>query len=92
MSDRARLCDLAVSESGFVFDPMSGATFNANASGLAIIDGLKQGKDRNGIVALLEERFEVAGADLDRDLDELVALLRDHGLVSRGFSVDGSDA
>ena len=91
MSDRQRLNELAVSDTGFVFDPLSGATFNTNASGLAILEGLKEGRIRDALVADLEARFEVGEADLHRDVDEFVALLRDHGLVGKGFRVESTD-
>jgi len=92
MSDRQRLNDLAVSETGFVFDPLSGATFNANAAGLALLDGLKRGMDHDGLVALLDERFDVGPADLHRDVDEFLALLRDQGLVAKEFRAEPTDA
>ena len=82
-----RLRDLAVSDTGFVFDPMSGATFNANASALTILDALKRGLDREGVVRAVEGRFEVLGADVGRDVDDLVATLRMHGLVPADFEV-----
>ena len=34
---------LALSDSGFVFDPLSGASFTVNASGLALIRILQEG-------------------------------------------------
>jgi hypothetical protein len=76
-----KLKDLAVSESGFVFDPYSGATFSVNASGLCLLEGLKEGLDREGLLGRLEERFDTTGADLGRDLDEFLALLRHNGVL-----------
>lgn len=82
-----RLRDLAVSDTGFVFDPMSGATFNANASALAMLDALKRGLDRAAVVDAVRSRFDVLGADVGRDVDDLVATLRMHGLVPSDFEV-----
>jgi len=76
-----KLKDLAVSESGFVFDPYSGATFSVNASGLCLLEGLKDGLDRAGLLGRLEERFDTTGADLERDLDEFLTLLRHNGVL-----------
>lgn len=83
-----KLADLAVSESGFVFDPYSGATFSVNASGLAILRLLKEGKGRDDLVASLEEAFDVRGDDLFRDVDEFVALMRRHELVASDFGLE----
>ena len=67
-----RLNDLAVSETGFVFDPYSGATFSTNLSGLEILKHLKLGASRQAIVEALREAFDVVerDADLDRHIVE----------------------
>lgn len=82
-----RLKDLAISDTGFVFDPFSGATFTANASALCILDGLKRAQDRAAIAASLRERFQVAHEDLSRDIDDLVQSLRLFGLVPADYEV-----
>ncbi|MFA9411440.1 MAG: HPr-rel-A system PqqD family peptide chaperone [Deltaproteobacteria bacterium] len=76
-----RIKDLAVSETGFVFDPYSGATFSLNASALCLLRGLKEGLDRDKLIAQLEESFDVTDADLSRDIDEFLELLRYNGVL-----------
>lgn len=80
-STSQRLNDLAVSETGFVFDPYSGATFSLNASALCLLRGLKEGLDREGLISRLEDSFDVTGADLSRDIDEFLELLRYNGVL-----------
>ncbi len=87
MSNLQKLKDLAVSDSGFVFDPYSGSTFSVNAAGQRILKGLSEGLDREAIVAALTESFEIQAADLHRDVDEFIHLLRENGLVSQDFSL-----
>lgn len=82
-----RLKDLAISDTGFVFDPFSGATFTANATALCILDGLKRAHDRATIAAALRERFEVLHEDVGRDIDDLVQSLRLFGLVPADYEV-----
>lgn len=86
MTDLAHLKELAVSDTGFVFDPYSGGTFTVNDTGLRILRALKDGADRPRIVAALREDFEVREGDLERDLDEFLQLLRQYGLVPKDFS------
>ena len=74
-----------MSDSGFVFDPYSGATFSVNAAGRVILRGLTEGLGRESIAAALEHAFDVGPADLPRDIDEFVHLLREAGLVSSDF-------
>jgi PqqD family protein of HPr-rel-A system len=77
-----RLRQLAVSDSGFVFDPLTGHTFTVNATGLAILAGLKAGRELDAIAAELAEAFEPEGGeDYQRDVDDFVLRLREHGLV-----------
>ena len=83
-----KLKDLAVNESGFVFDPCSGATYTVNATGLAILEALKSRLGRDEIIARLEQEFDLSAgrADPSRDIDEFVHLLRSHGLVPEDFT------
>ena len=76
-----RLKDLAVSETGFVFDPYSGATFSLNASALCLLRGLKEGLERQELIERLEELFDVTDADLSRDIEEFLELLRYNGVL-----------
>jgi hypothetical protein len=86
-----KLKDLAVSESGFVFDPFTGATFNTNGTGRAILEGLKVGKDRGAMLESLRGAFEVGDEDLERDLDEFLYLLRENGILPTGFQLEDGD-
>jgi PqqD family protein of HPr-rel-A system len=80
--DTSRLHDLAVSDSGFVFDPLTGHTFTVNLTGLALLTALKQGLSLEEATRRLREEFEPEGGeDIARDVEEFVARLRDQGLV-----------
>ena len=67
---------LALSDSGFVFDPVTGNSFSVNGAGLAILRRLQQGTDLPGIVASLSEEFEVDILAAERDVIEFANLLR----------------
>lgn len=87
MDATQQLKDLALSDTGFLFDPYTGSTFSVNEAGIQILRGLKEGLDRATILAALEDHFEVRGDDLPRDLDEFVLLLRNNGLLPADFSL-----
>ena len=87
MDTKERLENLAVSDTGFVFDPTSGATFSANGAAMILLTGLKLGRERRGLIASLEDAFDVVGGDLERDLDEFVGVLRANGIVAADFEV-----
>ena len=82
-----RLSQLAISASGFVFDPRSGATFTVNDSGRTIIEGLRDGHGLDAIVASLDDAFACDRADLKRDTLEYVRQLRDQGLLPTDFEL-----
>ena len=69
---------LALSGSGFVFDPVSGASFSVNASGLAVLRAIQAGAtDMGAIVQSLGAEFEAAPAVLERDVMEFAGRLRE---------------
>ena len=84
----SHLQQLAVSPSGFVFDPIAGASFTANATALALLEGIADGKGLEQLVALLSTRFGLTdGVDLARDVLEFVRVLQDEGLLERSFEL-----
>lgn len=70
------LARLALSDSGFVFDPVTGNSFTVNGSGVAILRQLKHETDLARIVAALCEEFEVDALAAERDVIEFANLLR----------------
>jgi hypothetical protein len=83
-----RLAQLAISPTGFVFDPRSGASFTVNATGRMLLEGLRDGCLLDELVERLGGAFDVGQHDLRRDALEYVRLLRDQGLVPTDFQLD----
>lgn len=85
MDLRQRLRDLAVSESGFVFDPYGGQTYSLNASGRTILEALRRGQPVEDVEAALRGTFDVEpGADVARDVREYVLQMREQGWLPPG--------
>jgi Coenzyme PQQ synthesis protein D (PqqD) len=85
MDPRQRLRDLAVSESGFVFDPYGGQTYSLNASGRIILEALRRGDPLEEVEAALRDAFEVEpGADVPRDVREYLLQMREQGWLPAG--------
>jgi hypothetical protein len=81
----SRLAELAISDTGFIFDPGTGATFNVNATGLIALAALREGvdaSDTGAIAARVRERFPAAPPDLGEHVSDFVRTLRQMGLVS----------
>ncbi len=79
----ARLRELALSDSGFVFDPSTGHTFTVNPSGLHILRWLKDGTQPEEIAQRLVEHFELEpGEDPARDVQDFLMQLRECGFIA----------
>jgi hypothetical protein len=75
----SHLASLAISDSGFVFDPNTGNTYAVNATGLAVLRGLKGGRSLGQIHEDLWNDFEqVRGVE---DVREFAQALVELGLL-----------
>lgn len=81
MSTHNPLRDLAISSSGFVFDPHSGATFTLNASGLAILLALRDGDGPAAIAGELRASFDDVSPHVEQEIAEFLTTLRLQGLA-----------
>ncbi len=76
-----RLRSLALNPDGFAFDPTTGESFTLNATGLAVLEGLREGLSHEQLTARLAERFDVAPTDASHDLDDFLDHLRSFRLL-----------
>jgi hypothetical protein len=80
--EQHRLRDLALSDSGFVFDPLTGHTFTVNLTGQLALRCLKDGLSAEDTAHRISEEFAVdQDEDLVRDLRDFVLQLRECGLA-----------
>ncbi|MFI3219611.1 MAG: PqqD family protein [Methylococcales bacterium] len=67
---------LAVSESGFVFDPVSGQSFSVNETGLVILHLAQQEQDLDKLVEQLAEQFDASILEINRDVQDFIYRLK----------------
>jgi len=67
--------NLALSDSGFVFDPSSGNSFTTNPIGLEIIRLLRQGKSQKDITAQILKTYAVDEASFEKDYYDFTMML-----------------
>jgi hypothetical protein len=70
------LMRLALSDSGFVFDPVTGNSFTVNGSALSILRLLQRESALDRVVARLCEEYDAEAPLVERDVIEFAALLR----------------
>lgn len=68
---------LAISESGFVFDPVSGNNFTVNDTGLVILRYLQQKQDFPALIDELRDHYDASPNDIERDIIEFIGMLRE---------------
>ncbi len=73
--------NVAVSDSGFVFNPTTGESFSANPIGTEIIEMLKQGKTQEEIKDNILENYNTEQDIVDKDIFEFYELLKQFSLL-----------
>lgn len=73
--------NVAVSDSGFIFNPNTGESYTVNPIGAKIIGCLKEGKTVEEITAELIESFTVDNHTLEKDTEDFIGLLRNYSLI-----------
>ena len=79
--DPALLRSLAVSDTGFIFDPRTGYSYSTNATGLAVLTGLKDGLALPTIAERLAAELD-GGVSIEDDVAQFVELCAQLGLVA----------
>ncbi len=74
--------NIAVSENGFIFNPVSGDSFSTNPIGQEIINLMKEQKDRKEIVKILAEKYATEEAILEKDLADFFQMLLSYQLIN----------
>lgn len=73
--------DLAISESGFIFNPITGESFTANEVGISIINQLKLNKNKEEIISFLDEEYNSDKKSLEKDYDDFISILHRLNLI-----------
>lgn len=77
----ARIKDLAISDSGFVFDPFSGGTFTLNETGRVVLQALREGLSESQVVERLHDGFAGVTPKVEEDLRDFLRTMAEYGLA-----------
>jgi len=77
--DTRSLNDLAVNESGLIFDPHNGDIFTSNATGVMIINSLKEKKGIDAIKMNISALYEIDDETLEKDIFDFLNQLSNCG-------------
>lgn len=73
--------NIAISETGFIFDPTTGDSYTLNPVGMEILSLLKEGLELEAISARILEKYDVEKGVLERYLYDFLGLLKQYQLV-----------
>ncbi len=68
--------NIAVSETGFLFDPNSGESFSLNETGKKILQFLKEEKSENQISEWFVKNYEVDQATFENNFNDFITVLQ----------------
>jgi hypothetical protein len=73
--------NIAVSDSGFIFNPGTGDSFSTNPIGIKIINMLKEQKDDEAIKKAIVEEYNVEVASFEMDFNDFMNMLKTYQLT-----------
>lgn len=68
--------NIAISDSGFLFNPATGESFSVNPIGLEIIYHIREGKEESAITAAISNEYGTEIQQVERDLHDFIHVLR----------------
>lgn len=75
--------NIAVSDSGFVFNSTTGESFAVNPIGGEIIEMLKQDKSVDEIYLNIAERYNADNVTIEKDVSDFIDLLKNYSLIDK---------
>ena len=73
--------NIAISDSGLVFNPVNGESFSLNPIGIEIFDHFKQGKSFEEISNIVLATYNTDKDTFEKDFHEFIGILSHHQLL-----------
>lgn len=73
--------NIAISENGFIFNPLTGDSFSINETGVAILQQLKDGVKSEEIVTFMMNEYEIDKLTAEKDLNDYLSMLKSYQLT-----------
>lgn len=73
--------NIAISDSGFIFQPTTGETFTLNETGKTIFKYFQQKRNLDEIINSLLDEYEIDRLTLERDLEDFIFRLKSLNLL-----------
>lgn len=73
--------NIAVSESGFIFNPEIGTSFTTNSLGIAILKQLKEKTSLEEIKDSILKNYDIDAITCEKDLDDFLRIVNQYNLL-----------
>lgn len=73
--------NIAISESGFIFNPSTGDSFSTNHLGQDIISLLQSEKPTEEVIHSLQEKYSVDKQTIENDLGDFLYMLKTYQII-----------
>ena len=75
--------NVAISDSGFIFNPSTGDSYSTNPIGIEIIQMLKDGKSVDEIKGYVNNTYQTDSTSIEKDLYDFVTMLDKYKLTEQ---------
>lgn len=73
--------DIAVSDSGFVFNPATGESFSINPIGKEILNLTRENKSKEEIISILTAKYQTDADTAEKDMQDFFEMLKMYSLT-----------
>ncbi len=74
--------NIAISENGFIFNPLTGDSFSVNETGVFILQKLKEEETIEAILQSLMDEYELDTYTAEKDLNDFLSMLKSYQLIT----------
>jgi len=75
--------NIAMSDSGFLFNPATGESYSLNATGTEMLNLIKAGKSANDIKALFLAKYDTDANTIDKDYQDFTEIIEQYNLSEK---------
>ena len=73
--------NIAISETGFVFNPLTGDSFSTNPVGQEILRKLQNGSNREKLANHIVDLFSVDKGVIEKDINDFLMMLKSYQIL-----------
>ncbi|MGI6048411.1 MAG: PqqD family protein [Petrimonas sp.] len=73
--------NIAISENGFIFNPLTGDSFSVNQTGVFVLQKLKDGESNENILKALQDEYDLDTYTAEKDFYDFLSMLKSYQLT-----------